>query len=133
MWKTAIWLLAVAGTISLPAQESSDEFGAAVKRSLDRARALYPESVEPGCCLKPRYSRPDRLAASLQPCDLFGPQLASASDCHGSGRAGHPSAETSSSQAGVGNRPALSRGGDAQLRHDRSFLSQRSTNYARIG
>ena len=51
MWKTSIWLLAVAGAISLPAQDSNDQFGAAVKRSLDRARALYPQSVEPGSAL----------------------------------------------------------------------------------
>ncbi|MGA7883338.1 MAG: hypothetical protein WBV90_18280 [Terrimicrobiaceae bacterium] len=51
MWKNPIWLLAVAGAISLPAQESSDQFGSAVKRSLDRARALYPQSVEPESAL----------------------------------------------------------------------------------
>lgn len=51
MRKTVIWLLAIAGTISPPALEGNDEFGAAVKRSLDRARALYPQSVEPGSAL----------------------------------------------------------------------------------
>ena len=44
----AIWLLAMAGTIPLPAQTGEEEFGAAIKRSLDRSRALYPASVEPG-------------------------------------------------------------------------------------
>ena len=51
MWKTPIRLLAAAGVISLAAQDSDAEFGAAVKRSLDRARTLYPQSVEPGTAL----------------------------------------------------------------------------------
>jgi hypothetical protein len=41
----------VAGAIPLAAQNSTEEFGAAVKRSLDRARVLYPQSVEPGTAL----------------------------------------------------------------------------------
>jgi hypothetical protein len=51
MRKAAIWLLTVAATIPLAAEESNDEFGAAVKRSLDRARVLYPQSAEPGTAL----------------------------------------------------------------------------------
>lgn len=45
MRTAAIWLLMVAGM--LPANGQSDEFGAAVKRSLDRSRILYPESAAP--------------------------------------------------------------------------------------
>ena len=48
--KAAILLLAVAGTLACQAGEE-EEFGAAVKRSLDRARLLYPESAEPGSAL----------------------------------------------------------------------------------
>ena len=51
MRKAAIWLLAVAGTIPVAAQTGEEEFGAAVKRSLDRSRALYPTSAEPGSAL----------------------------------------------------------------------------------
>jgi hypothetical protein len=41
----AICFLVLAGT--LPATAEDEEFGAAVKRSLDRSRMLYPESAEP--------------------------------------------------------------------------------------
>ena len=49
MRTAAIWLLMVAGM--LPANGQGDEFGAAVKRSLDRSRTLYPESAEPDSTL----------------------------------------------------------------------------------
>jgi hypothetical protein len=49
MRTAAIWLLVVAG--ALPALGQDEEFGAAVKRSLDRARALYPESTQPDSAL----------------------------------------------------------------------------------
>jgi hypothetical protein len=48
--KAAIWLLTVAGTIACQAGEE-EEFGVAIKRSLDRSRLLYPESAEPGSAL----------------------------------------------------------------------------------
>jgi hypothetical protein len=35
----------------LPANGQGDEFGAAVKRSLDRSRTLYPKSAEPDSTL----------------------------------------------------------------------------------
>ena len=47
--KAAIFLLAV-GTIACQAGEE-EEFGVAVKRSLDRSRLLYPQSAEPGSAL----------------------------------------------------------------------------------
>jgi hypothetical protein len=49
MRTAAIWLLMVAGT--LVASEQDEEFGDAVKRSLDRSRILYPESVQPDSAL----------------------------------------------------------------------------------
>ena len=49
MRTAAIWLLMVAGT--LPASAQDEEFGAAVKRSLDRSRILYPESAQPDSAL----------------------------------------------------------------------------------
>ena len=49
--KAAIWLLTVAATIPVAGQGEGEEFGAAVKRSLDRSRVLYPESAEPGSAL----------------------------------------------------------------------------------
>ena len=47
--KAAIWLLTVAGTMAC--QAGDEEFGAAIKRSLDRSRLLYPEAAEPGSAL----------------------------------------------------------------------------------
>jgi hypothetical protein len=49
--KAAIWLLVLVGTIPAAAQTGEEEFGSAVKRSLDRSRALYPESAEAGSAL----------------------------------------------------------------------------------
>lgn len=49
--KAAIWLLTVAATIPVAGEGGEEEFGAAVKRSLDRSRVLYPESAEPGSAL----------------------------------------------------------------------------------
>ena len=49
--KAAIWLLTVAATIPVTGQGGEEEFGAAVKQSLDRSRVLYPESAEPGSAL----------------------------------------------------------------------------------
>ena len=49
--KRRSWLLAVAGTIPVTGQGGEEEFGAAVKQSLDRSRVLYPESAEPGSAL----------------------------------------------------------------------------------
>jgi hypothetical protein len=49
--KAAIWLLTVAATIPVAGQGEGEEFGAAVKRSLDHSRVLYPESAEPGSAL----------------------------------------------------------------------------------
>jgi hypothetical protein len=49
--RAVIWLLTLAGTIPLTGQGGDEEFGAAVKRSLDRSRLLYPESAEPGTAL----------------------------------------------------------------------------------
>jgi hypothetical protein len=51
MRKAAILLLTVAATIPVAGQGGEEEFGAAVKRSLDRSRILYPESAEPGSAL----------------------------------------------------------------------------------
>ena len=51
MRKAAIWLLTIAATIPVAGQGGEEEFGAAVKRSLDRSRVLYPESAEPGSAL----------------------------------------------------------------------------------
>jgi hypothetical protein len=47
----AIWILMVAGTLPAIGQGADEEFGAAVKRSLDRSRVLYPESAEPDSAL----------------------------------------------------------------------------------
>jgi hypothetical protein len=49
MRTAAIWLLMVAGTLLASAQD--EEFGEAVKRSLDRSRILYPESAQPDSTL----------------------------------------------------------------------------------
>ena len=49
MRRAAIWLLMAAGMLAASAQE--EEFGAAVKRSLDRSRILYPESAQPDSAL----------------------------------------------------------------------------------
>ena len=49
MRTAAIWLLMVAGTLLASAQD--EEFGEAVKRSLDRSRILYPESAQPDSAL----------------------------------------------------------------------------------
>jgi hypothetical protein len=49
--KAAIWLLTVAATIPVTGQGGEEEFGAAMKQSLDRSRVLYPESAEPGSAL----------------------------------------------------------------------------------
>ena len=49
MRTAAIWLLMAAGMLAASAQE--EEFGAAVKRSLDRSRILYPESAQPDSAL----------------------------------------------------------------------------------
>jgi hypothetical protein len=49
MRRAAIWLLMAAGM--LPANAQDEEFGAAVKRSLERSRILYPESVQPDSAL----------------------------------------------------------------------------------
>jgi hypothetical protein len=49
MRTAAIWLLLVAGTLLAGAQD--EEFGDAVKRSLDRSRILYPKSAQPDSAL----------------------------------------------------------------------------------
>ena len=49
MRTAAIWLLMVAGMLLASAQD--EEFGEAVKRSLDRSRILYPESAQPDSAL----------------------------------------------------------------------------------
>lgn len=49
MRTAAIWLLMVAGALLASAQD--EEFGEAVKRSLDRSRILYPESAQPDSAL----------------------------------------------------------------------------------
>ena len=49
MRTAAIWLLMVAGTLLASAQD--EEFGEAVKQSLDRSRILYPESAQPDSAL----------------------------------------------------------------------------------
>jgi hypothetical protein len=49
MRTAAIWLLLVAGTLLVSAQD--EEFGEAVKRSLDRSRILYPASAQPDSAL----------------------------------------------------------------------------------
>jgi hypothetical protein len=49
MRTAAIWLLMVAGTLVASAQD--EEFGEAVKQSLDRSRILYPESAQPDSAL----------------------------------------------------------------------------------
>jgi hypothetical protein len=49
--RRAIWLLTVATAIPVAGRGGEEEFGAAVKRSLDRSRILYPESAEPGSAL----------------------------------------------------------------------------------
>jgi hypothetical protein len=49
MRTAAIWLLMVAGALLGRAQD--EDFGAAVKRSLDRSRILYPESTQPDSAL----------------------------------------------------------------------------------
>ena len=51
MRTAAIWFLMVAGTLLAIGQGEDEEFGAAVKRSLDRSRVLYPESAEPNSAL----------------------------------------------------------------------------------
>ncbi len=50
MRKAALWFLMMAGTLPALGQ-GEEEFGAAVKRSLDRSRVLYPESAEPDSAL----------------------------------------------------------------------------------
>lgn len=51
MRTAAIWLLMVAAGLPAIGQSGDDEFGAAVKRSLDRSRILYPESAQPDSAL----------------------------------------------------------------------------------
>jgi hypothetical protein len=47
MRMAAVRSLIVAGTLPAIGQGEDEQFGAAVKRSLDRSRLLYPESTEP--------------------------------------------------------------------------------------
>jgi hypothetical protein len=47
MRMAAVWFLIIAGTLPAVGQGEDEKFGAAVKRSLDRSRLLYPESAEP--------------------------------------------------------------------------------------
>ena len=84
MRTAAIWLLMAAGMLAASAQE--EEFGAAVKRSLDRSRILYPESAQPDSALSKAILARIRMAGKSQPCRLPRPKLAAASDCDRSRR-----------------------------------------------
>ncbi|HEY5811629.1 MAG TPA: hypothetical protein VIT23_03130 [Terrimicrobiaceae bacterium] len=51
MRTAAIWVLTVAAALPAIGQTKEEEFGTAVKRSLDRSRLLYPESAKPDSAL----------------------------------------------------------------------------------
>ncbi len=68
MRTAAIWFLVVAGTLPAIGQGEDEEFGSAVKRSLDRSRVLYPESAEPDSALsKAILARIEWLSTTIAP------------------------------------------------------------------
>ena len=70
MRTAAIWLLMLAGMLPVTAQD--EEFGQAVKRSLDRSRILYPEAARPDSALSKAILSRLEWAATSQPCRLPG-------------------------------------------------------------